>query len=109
MAGVSRLPLPDNSVDTIITNNTIYFWPEPLADAQELLRVLRPKGKMVCGYRTKEEMERYPFVSRNLDIFKNRYADKEVEQLFVHAGFSDISIKVEPSSLANSHVAVALK
>jgi ubiquinone/menaquinone biosynthesis C-methylase UbiE len=40
LAGVSKLPIADNSIDIIITNNTIYFWPEPLTDAKELLRVL---------------------------------------------------------------------
>jgi hypothetical protein len=54
-------------------------------------------------------MERYPFVSGNLDIFKNRYSDEEVKQLLSEAGFSDVSIKVEASELAPSHVAVAAK
>lgn len=109
LGGVSNLPIADNSIDTIITNNTIYFWPEPLADAKELLRVLKPGGKLVCGYRTVEDMERYPFVAQNLDIFKNRYTDKGVNQLFVDAGFSEVFINVESSELASSHVAAAIK
>lgn len=109
LAGVSELPLADNSIDCIITCNTIYFWPDPLADAKELLRVLKPGGKMVCGYRTIEEMEAYPFVCNNLDIFKNRYTDNEVKQLFLDAGFTEVNIKVEPSDLAPSHVSVAVK
>lgn len=109
LGGVSKLPIADNSIDTIITNNTVYFWPEPLADAIELLRVLKPGGKLVCGYRAVDEMERYPFVAQNLDIFKNRYTDDEVKQLFANAGFSEVSIRVEPSNLAPSHMAIAVR
>ena len=109
LAGVSALPIADNSIDTIITNNTIYFWPQPLTDAKELLRVLKPGGKLVCGYRTVEEMERYPFVAQNLDIFKNRYTDDEVKQLLTDAGFSEVAISVESSDLAPSHMAIAIK
>jgi len=108
LAGVSSIPLPDNSIDCIITCNTIYFWPEPLEDTKELLRILKLGGKLICGYRTKEEMEAYPFVNSNLDIFKNRYTDTEVKQLLLDAGFSQVSIKVEESDLAPSHVATAI-
>lgn len=109
LAGVSKLPLADNCLDTIITNNTIYFWPQPVPDAQEMLRVLKPGGMLVCGYRTKEEMERYPFVTGNLSIFKNRYTDAEVKQLLLNAGFSEVAIKMKPSNLANSHLAISIK
>ncbi len=109
LAGVSSIPLPENSIDCIITCNTIYFWPEPLKDSKELLRILKPGGKLICGYRTKEEMEAYPFVSSNLDIFKNRYTDNEVKQLLLNVGFTEVSTKVEQSDLAPSHVAIASK
>lgn len=109
LAGVSNIPLPDNSIDCIITCNTIYFWPEPLADAKELLRVLKPNGKVVCGYRTADEMANYPFVTQNPEIFKNHLTDKEVKHLLAEAGFSDIKIRVEESDLAPSHVATGIK
>lgn len=109
LAGVTELPLEDNSVDCILTCNTIYFWPEPLEDAKELLRVLRPSGRLICGYRTAEEMKNFEFVNRNLDIFLNRYSDNEVKQLFLDAGFTDCSITVEASELAPSHIAIATK
>lgn len=109
LAGVSQLPLDDNSIDCIITCNTIYFWPNPLADAKELYRVLKPNGRLVCGYRTVDEMENFEFVQRNTDIFKNRLTDSEVEQLLNAAGFDRLEIRVEPSDLAPSHIAIACK
>jgi len=109
VAGVSKLPFHDNSFDKIITNNTIYFWPEPVSDAQEILRVLKPGGKLICGFRTAEEMRDYPFVTKNPDIFKNHLTDSEVEELLLEAGFSAVFITVEKGDMAESHVAVATK
>lgn len=109
LAGVSQLPLDDNSIDCIITCNTIYFWPNPLADAKELYRVLKPNGRLICGYRTADEMENFEFVQRNTDIFKNRFTDSEVQKLLQDAGFKQVDIKVEPSDLAPSHISIALK
>lgn len=109
LAGVSQLPFDDNSLDRIITCNTIYFWPEPLADAKELLRVLKPGGQLFIGYRTTDEMEEYPFVAQNLDIFKNRFSDAEVESLLRNAGFISVSSIVEPYELAPSHLAVGVR
>lgn len=109
LAGVSNIPLPDSSIDFIITCNTIYFWPESSKDAKELLRILKPGGKLICGYRDAKEMANYGFVTENTDIFKNRYTDQQVKQLFLDAGFSQVSIKVEQTDLAPSHVATAIK
>jgi SAM-dependent methyltransferase len=109
LSGVSQLPMADNSIDTIITNNTIYFWPNPLNDAKELLRVLKPGGKLIIGYRTVDDMERMPFVTQNLDIFKNRYTDADAKQLLIDAGFLNITISIEANELATSRVAVAQK
>ncbi len=109
LAGISKLALPNNSVDRIITCNTIYFWPEPLADAKELLRVLKPTGRLIIGYRTTDEMAEYPFVTQNPDIFKNQLLDQEVKQLLLDAGFKDVVTIVEPSELVPSHVAIGTK
>lgn len=109
LAEVSKLPLEDNSIDCVITCNTIYFWPKPLEDVKEILRVLKPNGRLICGYRTVDEMENFEFVQRNTDIFKNRFTDSEVQKLLQDAGFKQVDIKVEPSDLAPSHIAIALK
>lgn len=109
LAGVSELPFADNSLDTIITNNTIYFWPNPKSDVKELFRVLKSGGKLVIGYRTVDDMANYSFVTENMDIFKNHYSDEQVKQLVTENGFSSINIHVQEEELAVSHVAVCLK
>jgi ubiquinone/menaquinone biosynthesis C-methylase UbiE len=52
-ADVSRLyeqmeVFPDDSMDRILTVNTLYFFPDLLAGLKELRRVLKPHGRMVC-------------------------------------------------------------
>ncbi len=108
-AGVNQLPLKNESIDTIITNNTIYFWPNPAADAKELLRVLKPNGKLVIGFRTANDMKNYPFVTENLHIFRNHYTVNQVTDLLLTAGFTSVEIKTKTGDLATSHVAVGTK
>ena len=109
LAGVSKLPVKDHSLDKAISCNTIYFWPDPVSDAQEILRVLKPGDKLICGYRTADEIRDYPFVMQNPEIFKNRLTDKGVEELLLTAGFSDVLIEIQKGDVAESHVAVATK
>ena len=71
------------------------LWICPMADLQELLRVLKPKEKVVCGYHMEDEMEDYSSVVRNPDIFKNRYSDSEVKILFASGRVSSLHLPVE--------------
>jgi ubiquinone/menaquinone biosynthesis C-methylase UbiE len=57
-ASIEKLPFEDNSFDKIVTANTLYFWPMPKQNTQELLRVLKPEGQLVIGYRHKEFMDK---------------------------------------------------
>ncbi len=109
LAGVSQLPIKDETIDTIITTNTIYFWPNPAADAKELLRVLKPNGKLVIGFRTASDMKNYRFVTENLHIFKNHYTENQVTDLLLTAGFTSVEIKKKTGDLAASHVAIGTK
>lgn len=45
----SRLPLADASVDVVVSHGVLHLVPDPLADAAEIGRVLRPGGLLV-GY-----------------------------------------------------------
>ena len=49
---VSSLPWPDDAFDGILAVNTAQFWPDPAADAAEVLRVLAPGGRVVIALRT---------------------------------------------------------
>ncbi|MVU76178.1 methyltransferase domain-containing protein [Nocardia sp. ET3-3] len=58
---LTGLPLPDASLDAVITCNTVYFVPDLDAVCTELARVLKPKGRLVIGIGDPDAMARMPF------------------------------------------------
>jgi ubiquinone/menaquinone biosynthesis C-methylase UbiE len=54
------LPLPDASVDALITVNTVYFLPDLVEPFRELARVLGLSGRAVVGLVDPAEMSRMP-------------------------------------------------
>lgn len=46
-ASVSRLPFPDNTFDLATAIETQYYWPDLAGDMREILRVLKPAGRLV--------------------------------------------------------------
>ncbi|MGD0630535.1 MAG: class I SAM-dependent methyltransferase [Terracidiphilus sp.] len=46
-ASVSELPFPDDKFDLVTAVETQYYWPDPVNEMREILRVLRPGGTLV--------------------------------------------------------------
>jgi len=46
-ASVSQLPFPTDTFDLVTAIETQYYWPDLERDMREILRVLRPAGKLV--------------------------------------------------------------
>lgn len=46
-ASVSHLPFPDDTFDLATAVETQYYWPDLMGDMREILRVLKPGGKLV--------------------------------------------------------------
>jgi ubiquinone/menaquinone biosynthesis C-methylase UbiE len=46
-ASVSQLPFPDNTFDLVTAIETQYYWPDLNGDMREILRVLKPAGRLV--------------------------------------------------------------
>src|SRR5262245_43385278 len=46
-SSVSKLPFADQTFDLVTAVETLYYWPNPLTDLQEVLRVLKPGGRML--------------------------------------------------------------
>lgn len=45
-ASVSQLPFPDNTFDLVTAIETQYYWPDLSGDMREILRVLKPDGRL---------------------------------------------------------------
>jgi ubiquinone/menaquinone biosynthesis C-methylase UbiE len=47
VADVAALPWPDASLDVVVSTLSAHEWPDPVAAAAELARVLRPGGRLM--------------------------------------------------------------
>jgi SAM-dependent methyltransferase len=88
---LSSLPFSNNFFSKAVSNNTIYFWRNPLQEAKELLRVLQPGGLLVIGFRTGEQLWEWS-IARKTDVFQH-YDPDELEQLLQEAGFHTLGLE----------------
>ncbi|UUZ58658.1 methyltransferase domain-containing protein [Nocardioides sp. B-3] len=80
---LTALPLPDGSLDSVVTTNTAYFVEDPARAFSEIARVLRPGGRVVVGIGDPDHMRTFPFTAHG---FRLRPVDDVVE-LLTGAGF----------------------
>ncbi|SHJ92379.1 Ubiquinone/menaquinone biosynthesis C-methylase UbiE [Bradyrhizobium lablabi] len=84
----AAIPADANTFDKALALNTIYFWPNPVADLQELRRVLRSDGRFVIGALA-------PWSAVGRAVFQHGfrfYEQSEIRNLLASAGFSKVSI-----------------
>lgn len=92
-ASVSKLPFPDNTFDLVTAIETQYYWPDLNGDMREILRVMRPGGKLVViaeMYKGgKYDWLKWPFMwlagSSHLSV-------REQRELFASAGYEQVEI-----------------
>jgi ubiquinone/menaquinone biosynthesis C-methylase UbiE len=97
-ATVSQLPFPDDTFDLATAIETQYYWPDLPADMQEVLRVLKPGGKLVVVAETykggKYDWVQWPIMwllrSSHLSVNDHR-------ELFTSAGYVNVQIFEENS------------
>ena len=93
-ASVSSLPFPDNYFDLATAVETHYYWPDPVKDFQEILRVLKPDGTFLIiaeSYDRRNRNRKLQRLEREILKFRQLSVD-EHRELFSGAGFSDIKI-----------------
>jgi SAM-dependent methyltransferase len=91
---VSSLPFPDSTFDLITAIETLYYWPDPAADMQELLRVLKPGGRLVVigeVYKKEGSLPRVDVLAMKL-LGGTCLSLSEQSSLFSTVGFSDVEI-----------------
>lgn len=49
LASVSHLPFKDDEIDVATAFETRHYWPDPVNDLKEILRVLKPGGTLLVA------------------------------------------------------------
>ncbi len=84
----AAIPADADAFNKALAINTIYFWPDPLADLREIRRVLRSGGRLVLGALA-------PRSAVGRAVFQHGfrlYEKPEIENLLTSAGFAKVSI-----------------
>ena len=98
-ASVSRLPFSDGVFDVITAVETHFWWPALPTDLREVLRVLKPGGRLIII------AEVYKGANAFNSKAAERYSEKtgmallsieEHRELFTDAGYSDVQVITDP-------------
>ena len=91
---VSQLPFSNHMFDLVTAVETHFFWPNLVADMQEVLRVLKPGGTLIIIAETYKG-GKYDKVLQKLVGLMPNYAHLSVNEhreLFTKAGYLDVQI-----------------
>ena len=101
-ATIDRLPLPDNSVDCVISNCVINLVPDKLAVFREILRVLKPGGRVALSdIALKQELpsEVKQSVEAYVGCISGAILINEYRRLLEKAGFAAVVVTDAGSDL----------
>lgn len=82
------IPADANAFDKALTLNTIYFWPNPVDDLNEIRRVLRPSGCLVVGALAPSSAFGRPVFQHGFRF----YEQSQIKDLLARSGFTNVSI-----------------
>ncbi len=99
-ASVSKLPFPDNSFSIITAIETYFFWPDLDNDMKEVLRVLKPKGKLLIvseEYKNSENEKILNMWSKfsNTTDFMQYQTKEEFMHTFQNNGYQDVKMNIK--------------
>ncbi len=98
-ASVSHLPFPDNKFDLATAVETQYYWPNLVGDMREILRVLKPGGKLLVIAETykggRYDLIKWPVMWL---LRSSHLSASEQRELFLQAGYTDVEIFEESKS-----------
>lgn len=101
-ASVSNIPFEDNTFDIASAVETYYFWQDKVNDLKEILRVLKPNGKILLVFemlKSDTDPFKWEKVERSLGI--KAVTAEDISQALLLAGYINIRtfVKSETSWL----------
>jgi SAM-dependent methyltransferase len=97
LASSAQIPHPDARFDAALAVHVVYFWSEPRVDLGEIRRVLRPGGRLLLGYRPRDE---HTVAALPATVYALRTAD-EIEKLLDESGF--VAIRSTVQAIGSAH------
>lgn len=93
-----NLDFADEFFTKIFTVNTLYFWADPLAYAQEILRVLKGGGTFLLTFASRSFMEKLPFTQYGFRL----YSEVDAKELLQQAGFEIDEVSVHNETITSN-------
>ncbi|MDE3041412.1 MAG: methyltransferase domain-containing protein [Nitrospirota bacterium] len=84
LGDASALLYPDNTFHKIFATNVVYFWKDPLVNLQELLRVMKPGGRLALYVIAKEDLLKFKVTQTGV---YQLYTGDDLVRLLTQAGF----------------------
>jgi ubiquinone/menaquinone biosynthesis C-methylase UbiE len=88
-ASVEAMPFPDAAFDRALSVNAIYFWPDTERGLTEMLRVLRPGGRVMLATFAAERMRARSYTREAFRFFE----DAELDRLLRQAGYERVGVE----------------
>jgi SAM-dependent methyltransferase len=90
---VSALPFPDDKFDLVSAVETQYYWPDLASDMREILRVLKPGGKLIVIAESYKRGAYNAFQRPIMKLLKSSNLSVDDQRdLFSAAGYTNIQI-----------------
>nr|WP_199076486.1 class I SAM-dependent methyltransferase [Pedobacter sp. ASV19] len=93
------LDFKNDFFDHCFTENTLYFWKNPIPYFMEIKRVLKPGGKFTLSFTEKDFGENLPWTQLDFTF----YDVKEVQKIFQRTGFTNITAKKITDEIINEN------
>lgn len=98
LASVSHLPFKDDEIDLATAFETQYYWPDPVNDLKEILRVLKPGGTLLVAAEAYSRHDSGELQASVMKLLGSHVPSVEDERrLLTSAGFDSIQVATEPS------------
>ncbi len=84
LGDASVLLYPENTFHKVFATNVVYFWKDPLANLQELRRVMKPGGRLALYVIAKDDLLKFKVTQTGV---YQLYAGEDLVRLLTQAGF----------------------